>query len=389
MANARYLIGNRTAMSTVSAERKMTADELLEIMCANSSDNKASLYNDSIESVSPGLFWNATAINAGNNNWLEEIVLPNCTSVAYRTFYRCSALKRLILPKLTYCAYSSSFQYLSSIEELDIGNVVTTSKISLTGANVNGFTIYIGDGYYGGTSLEGLLSIPSTVTGPVKVVFNGSKVGDKVLYKLTHQVDVEILDSVTSIGKECFRECTGLTSVTIPNSVTSIGNNCFFGCTGLTSAGPIGGDYDYKFGWRNEIPENAFYGCTGLTSVTIPNAVTSLGDRCFYGCTALTQVTIPDSVTLVGSECFADCTGLTQVTIPESVTSLGGACFAGCTGLTQLTSLSTTPPKTGINCFLNVNKAIPVYVPSESISKYRDSYLWNEFTNIQAIPETN
>ena len=35
---------------------------------------------------------------------------------------------------------------------------------------------------------------------------------------------------VTEIGKEAFRYCTGLTSVTIPNSVTSIGEKAFYNC---------------------------------------------------------------------------------------------------------------------------------------------------------------
>ena len=435
MANARQLMASRTAISTAPAEMEMTANELLEIMCANSSDNKASLYNDNIESVSPGLFWNATSIASGNNNWLEEIVLPNCTSVAFRAFYRCSALKRLILPALTSCSYASSFQYLSSIEELDIGNVVSTGTISLTGANVNGFTIYIRDGYYSeATTTASLLTIPSTVTGPVKIVFNGSKVGDKILYGSTHQVDVEILDSVTSIGNYCFENCTGLTQMTIPNSVTSIGtrcfrgctgltsvtvpdsvisigNLCFGGCTGLTSAGPIGGDYDYKFGWRNEIPPYAFYGCTGLTSVTLPESVTSLGISCFEGCTARIDIYGPIRVATQGSytgDAFGSCevhlhfdsipsyafiNVLSQfsVVLEEPVTSLGMYCFNGCTGLTSITSRAIVPPmdKYGSNTFYDVDKSIPVYVPAGSVAAYKAATGWSEFTNIQAIPETS
>ena len=367
MANARQLIASRAAISSAPAEREMTANELLEIMCANSADNKASLYDGNVKSVSGAQFWMATSTSAGDNNWLEEIVLPNCTSVKYRTFYRCAGLKRLILPSLTSCTAASSFQYLSSIEELDIGNVVSSSSISLTGANVNGFTIYIGNGYYysGIDENKGVLNIPDTVTGPVKIVFNGSNVGKNVLRGMTHQVDVEILSSVTSLGASCFYYCTGLTSITIPESVTSLGGGYLIGCTGLTSAGPIGGDYSYKFGWTESIPANAFGACESLTSVTLPQSVTSLGTNCFY-----------------------NCTGLTSITLPESVTSLGVGCFYNCTGLTSITSRAIVPPTAGNICFNYIDTSIPVYVPAGSVSAYKSAAEWRAFTNIQAIPET-
>lgn len=53
--------------------------------------------------------------------------------------------------------------------------------------------------------------------------------------------------------------------------------------------------------------------CNGLTSVTIPNRVTSIGDRAFSNCTGLKSVAIPDSVTYIGWWAFSDCTGLTDV----------------------------------------------------------------------------
>ena len=41
----------------------------------------------------------------------------------------------------------------------------------------------------------------------------------------------------------------------------------------------------------------------GKTSYTIPDSVTSIGDRGFEGCTSLTNVTIGNSVTSIGALC--------------------------------------------------------------------------------------
>ena len=51
----------------------------------------------------------------------------------------------------------------------------------------------------------------------------------------------------------------------------------------------------------------AFDDCDGLTSVTIPNSVTSIGDRAFYVCESLKSITIPNSVTSIGDCSFYAC----------------------------------------------------------------------------------
>ncbi|MBQ0118439.1 MAG: leucine-rich repeat domain-containing protein, partial [Bacteroidales bacterium] len=247
-----------------------------------------------------------------------------------------------------------------------------------------------------------------------------------------------IPNSVTTIEGSAFEGCSGMTSVTIPNSVTTIGGSAFYGCSGLTSViipssvTMIGG--------------SVFYGCSGLTSVVIPNSVTTIGKSAFYNCSGLTSITIPNSVTTIGDRAFSGCGGLTSVTIGNAVTTIGEWAFLDCdslqsvtwnaihcndfaynstpfcykesdydiygsapqitelvfgdsvqyipvylcTGMKNLNAISVhavTPPTCGYNCFANVSRSIPVYVPARSVDAYKKANEWRNFTNIQGFPE--
>ena len=156
------------------------------------------------------------------------------------------------------------------------------------------------------------------------------------------------------ICNEAFYKCSGLTSVTIPNSVTSIG-------------------------------DRAFSGCYRLSSVTIPNSVTSIGEYAFGGCSGITHpiivndmfvflpngyeghYSIPENISIIIGGAFADCSDLTSVTIPNSVTSIGDNAFSGCSGLTSVT-IPNSVTSIGDNAFYECSSLTSVTIPNSVTS---------------------
>ena len=246
------------------------------------------------------------------------------------------------------------------------------------------------------------------------VIENGvTTIGDYTFFRCEKMTSITIPNSVTSIGECAFYECTGLTSVEIPNGVTTIGGFAFFDCTALAAI-TIPNSV-------TTIEEQAFALCTALTVVTIPGSVTTIGDVAFAACAGLTAFnvasdnpnycsidgvlfnkdkttlmqypgakqgayTIPNSVTEIKGHSFYNCSGLTSVTIPNSVSKIGDYAFNGDTGLESITCEATTPPACGDNCFYDVDKTIPLYVPKGKVQAYKDANGWKDFgDNIKEV----
>ena len=276
-------------------------------------------------------------------------------------------------------------------------------------------------GWGGYTMPTGSLVIPDSIThGGVKYLVTAIDHG--AFDGCSGLTSVTIPNSVTAIGNHAFYNCNGLTSITIPNSVTYIGYHAFYNCSGLTSVNfnadscTFGGREDNTMfqGCTNlvtlnignnvkVIPRLAFYNCSGLTSVTIPNSVTSIGDRAFYGCRGLTSITIPNSVTSIESQAFSDCSGLTSVNfnaesctfqnryvfqgctnlvtlnIGDNVITIPSYAFYGCSHLSEIHSLSRVAPPLGSSAFDGVPSTIPVHIPCGSSASYYSR--WSYFSN--------
>ena len=283
------------------------------------------------------------------------------------------------------------------------------------------------------------LSVPwISNSSKVKTVVIGDSVqsiGNLAFYGCNSLTSVTIPDSVTSIGSYAFWYCTSLTSITIPDSVTSIGEYAFFGCSSLTRVDitDIDAWYRIQFGSSDSNPlhyaknlylngdlvteltipdgvtsigDRTFYGCTSLTSITIPDSVTSIGYNAFYGCgiddvyitdpsawckirfgndyanpvcygdrlhilddngNEVTNVILDDSVTVIPNYAFAYCSNLTSITIPDSVTSIGDSAFLFCTSLTSVT-IPDSVTSIGNSAFSDCDSLTSITIPDSVTS---------------------
>ena len=192
-----------------------------------------------------------------------------------------------------------------------------------------------------------------------------TSIGECAFLFCENLVDITIPDSVTEIGGCVFAECYNLTSATIGDGVDAIGGCVFQNCINLVE---ISGKFASEDGrcliidgvlnsfapaglTEYTIPdsvttigERAFAYCSNLTSVTIGDSVTTIGDYAFYGCSSLTSVAIGNSVTRIGDWAFLDCSSLTSVTIPDSVTRIGKSAFKEC-NIDTIVCCPKIPPK--------------------------------------------
>lgn len=317
------------------------------------------------------------------------------------------------------------------IEDMNNPIFPELDKIYYTSTDGKVVTIHYDD-YYAHFGANMISNTYDTVEGRGVMVFDKtiSRIGSSTFNHCLNLESIIIPNSVTSLGDSAFSGCSNLTNVVLSNKITTIPDDCFNG-TGLEVI--IFPDHITSIGG------SAFMGCRNLLEVTIPTSITSIGSMAFYGCSSLRKVTIncqleghhhsvfehcinlarfdghcslisedrrciiyegelldflccglteykiPDAVTHIGSSAFNGCcSNLTSITIPRSVTSMAPYALYGCSGLSSIYCMPTTPPNhTNIHTFDNVPKDCTIYVPFDSVDKYKENPEWGGvFENI-------
>ena len=346
-----------------------------------------------------------TTLLACYNTATGMITIPNSVmTIGEFAFVGCTGITSVTIPNSVTTIEWSAFYGCSGITSVTIPNSVTTIA---------------GCAFYGCSSLTSI-TIPNSVAYIGRNAFSGTLWYDNqpngmiyindILYKykgtMPQGTNIVVKEGTTCISGSAFDGCTGLTSVTIPNSVTTIGVDAFFSCSSLTSVTIPNsvttiGDYAFYWTpWYDNQPDGVVYINRVLyaykgtmpqgTSIVVKEGTISISGCAFYGCNSgLTSVIIPNSVTSIGAQAFEGCSSLTSITIPSSVTSIGNWAFQGCSGLTSVTCYATEPPTVKDYTFKGVNiESIPLYVPAESVKKYKGTVVWKDFMEILPIQST-
>ena len=221
------------------------------------------------------------------------------------------------------------------------GNVVTPNNSEAFGANIV-------ENVCAGVDSQGVITFDAPI----------SSVGEEAFAGCKNLAYIDIPEGVLSIGNSAFEDCTRLKEVVVPNSVVSIG-------------------------------DNAFCDCYNMATLSLGEGLTSIGENAFYDC-GFEELEIPSSVQTIGDYAFLECYSMVSITIGAGITMIGEGAFCDCAELAEIYCKASNPPALGVDALEGLASDLTIYVPTESVEKYKAEYSWQSYAeNIEGYDFNN
>ena len=339
----------------------------------------------------------ATLVYSGSYASLSgDIIIPDTityNSVTYAVtaihescFKNCTNLTGVTIPKTITYIGSISF-YGTALNRVDINDLSAWCRTKF-GSDMGNPLCFAHHLYLDGEELTSLV-VPDSI----------SAISDQAFQGCTGLTSVTFPSSAISVGDWAFTDCSFITSVNIPSSNATIGDYAFQNCTNLTdltvSSSTISFGYNV-FNFTNltnviwsvknctlknlpfedlkkiktvtftenveHIPASLCMGLYNLTTMTIPNSVTSIGEKAFYNCSGIRTINMGNSVTTIGKDAFYGCDRLYRV----NTTDLSAWCNI------DFKNDNANPLKWGShNLYLNNTKVRHMVIPDD-VTKIRN-----------------
>lgn len=343
---------------------------------------------------------------------LTTLVLPEkLTAVSNGLLVSCDALESLVIPASVTRIGDWAFNYASALTAIELPDAVKS----------------IGEGaFYGCYALTSL-----------NLGKNVETISNNAFGECSELTSIDLPASIKSIGNNVFTNCEKLAAINVEEGCTIMASyhgavftpdlkELRFGppaikevvvpdeCEKINAYAFAYGKVEKVTGCKNllVIDEYAFTGCKRLTYIelgnklttladdalsttaieyiTLPESLTSMGNRAFENCGELKSIVIPDKVPEIGNYCFFNCMSLESATWGKGVRSMGEYAFRNCPNLTSMICKPISPVRIYDETYFDKDQysTIHVYVPANSLNAYRNADVWKLF-NISAMSEAS
>ena len=311
------------------------------------------------------------------------------TRVAEGAFYGCGHIMTVSLPPSVIEIGAEAFRGCKTLKQINIPSGVKSLE----------------DGVFQSCASLSSIILPSGIT----------RIGDKAFYYCNALGDLAFPSSVETIGAYAFCGCTSMTTATLPSGLTTIGERAFESCSKLTSVSlPPSVKSIGMAVFRNciQLPSiavatsNPYFASVdgvlmdkSLTTVycypsakpgetyAVPSTVTAISDYAFFFARNLHQLVLPQNLKSIGISALSNCTALETLVLPHSLEQIGMNAFTSCISLASVSSYSSLPPSLLHQAFSVSAYQLPLYVPRNAVSTYKDEEYWQDFKTILPLPE--